>query len=126
MTGGGELRRGRVALAVAICAALVLLCCGGGGLAAFLLGGDIDDNADVYGFGCGDAAMINVNGEIPRVGRLGDEQMQNAARVISVGQEMRVPPRGWVIATATALKEFQLINLGHLGARNDHDSLGLF
>jgi len=37
-----------------------------------------------------------------------------------------VPPRGWVIAIATALQESQLRNLPHLGADNDHDSLGLF
>ncbi|MEM5874189.1 MAG: hypothetical protein QW065_05340, partial [Acidilobaceae archaeon] len=37
-----------------------------------------------------------------------------------------VPPRGWVIAIATAIQESGLRNLGHLGVRNDHDSLGLF
>jgi hypothetical protein len=39
---------------------------------------------------------------------------------------MDVPPRGWVIAIATALQESYLRNLGHLGPGNDHDSLGLF
>ncbi|MBO0870781.1 MAG: M23 family metallopeptidase, partial [Micromonosporaceae bacterium] len=36
------------------------------------------------------------------------------------------PPRGWVIAVATALQESSLHNLGNLGPHNDHDSLGLF
>src|SRR5690606_9071054 len=39
---------------------------------------------------------------------------------------MGVPPRGRVIAVATAMQESSLRNLGHLGERNDHDSLGLF
>jgi murein DD-endopeptidase MepM/ murein hydrolase activator NlpD len=39
---------------------------------------------------------------------------------------MTVPARGWVIAIATALQESDLINLPNLGARNDHDSLGIF
>src|SRR4029453_12564171 len=56
----------------------------------------------------------------------GDEQMHNAAIIIAVGQRMKVPPRGWVIAIATAIQESSLRNLGDLGARNDHDSLGLF
>ena len=33
---------------------------------------------------------------------------------------------GWVVAVATAMQESGLRNLGHLGDRNDHDSLGLF
>jgi biotin carboxyl carrier protein len=40
-----------------------------------------------------------------------------------VGQRMKVPVRGWVIAIATALQESDLINSG---TPNDHDSLGLF
>jgi murein DD-endopeptidase MepM/ murein hydrolase activator NlpD len=54
------------------------------------------------------------------------EQASNASTIISVGQRLRVPQRGWIIAIATALQESQLINLGHLGENNDHDSLGLF
>ncbi|GAA3346597.1 C40 family peptidase [Amorphoplanes nipponensis] len=54
------------------------------------------------------------------------EQAGNAAVIVAVGQRMGVPPRGWVIAVATALQESGLRNLGHLGPNNDHDSLGLF
>ncbi len=39
---------------------------------------------------------------------------------------MQVPRYGWEIAVATAMQESTLRNLGHLGADNDHDSLGLF
>ncbi|MEU7673530.1 C40 family peptidase [Micromonospora taraxaci] len=54
------------------------------------------------------------------------EQVGNAAVIVSVGAELRVPPYGWEIAVATAMQESTLRNLGHLGADNDHDSLGLF
>jgi murein DD-endopeptidase MepM/ murein hydrolase activator NlpD len=120
-------RRGRTAaLVIALTAVLVLLCCGGAA-PLFFLGGLFDeDNADVFGFGCGSTALVDPGKNLPRAGQLGDEQMRNAAIIIKVGQQMQVPPRGWVIAIATALQESRLINLGNLGASNDHDSLGLF
>ena len=37
-----------------------------------------------------------------------------------------MPERGGIVALATAMQESSLRNLGHLGAKNDHDSLGLF
>jgi murein DD-endopeptidase MepM/ murein hydrolase activator NlpD len=55
-----------------------------------------------------------------------DEQVANAATIVRVGATMGVPARGWVIAVATAIQESGLHNLGDLGQRNDHDSLGLF
>src|SRR6185295_12238015 len=36
------------------------------------------------------------------------------------------PDRGEIIALAVAMQESHLYNLGHLGGKNDHDSLGLF
>lgn len=60
------------------------------------------------------------------VTELSQEQLDNATIIVSVGKEMGIPPRGWVVAIATAMQESKLRNLTHLGARNDHDSLGLF
>ncbi len=57
---------------------------------------------------------------------LSEEQVSNAAVIIQVGKELQVPPRGWVIAVATAMQESKLRNLHNLGKKNDHDSLGLF
>jgi len=116
----------RVGLLVALTAALILLCCGGGASAFFLttLGGD--DPPVGVSFGCGEGGPLDPTGRLPRVGALGEEQMRNAAIIIGVGSTMDVPPRGWVIAIGTALQESYLRNLGHLGPRNDHDSLGLF
>jgi hypothetical protein len=53
-------------------------------------------------------------------------QRENAATIIQVGAVLDVPERGQIVALATAMQESQLRNLGDLGARNDHDSLGLF
>ncbi|WP_157545925.1 M23 family metallopeptidase [Hamadaea tsunoensis] len=64
-------------------------------------------------------------------------QQQRAATIIGAGQRTHVPPRGWVIAIATAMQESSLRNLAntgvpasmaypHDGAGHDHDSLGLF
>lgn len=57
---------------------------------------------------------------------LSAEQLKNARSIVVAGQKMGLPPRAWVIAIATSLQESKLENLGHLGASNDHDSLGLF
>jgi len=54
------------------------------------------------------------------------EQLRNAKAIVDAGKEMGLPPRAWTIAVATSLQESNLRNLGHLGAQNDHDSLGLF
>jgi hypothetical protein len=53
-------------------------------------------------------------------------QRENAATIVQVGVALAIPTRGQVVALATAIQESQLYNLGDLGARNDHDSLGLF
>jgi murein DD-endopeptidase MepM/ murein hydrolase activator NlpD len=122
-----EPRRLRIGLLVALVAALALLCCGGGTAAFFLDGLNGSKNADTLDADCGkQGLMVDPNGNHDRIGSLGDAQMHNAAIIIAVGQRMNVPPRGWVIAIATALQESVLTNLGDLGAANDHDSLGLF
>jgi murein DD-endopeptidase MepM/ murein hydrolase activator NlpD len=123
-----EPRGSRVGLLVALVAALALLCCGGGTAAFFLdgLNGSKNNNA-LNAADCGKQGLVvDPNSKIDRIGSLGDAQMRNAATIIAVGQKMNVPPRGWVIAIATALQESVLTNLGNLGSGNDHDSLGLF
>ncbi|WKU03426.1 C40 family peptidase [Micromonospora sp. HUAS LYJ1] len=50
------------------------------------------------------------------------EQTTNAAVIVAVGAERDVPPRGWVIALATAMQESTLRNL----PGGDRDSVGLF
>jgi murein DD-endopeptidase MepM/ murein hydrolase activator NlpD len=119
--------RRRVALVVALVSALALLCCGGGVSSYFLTepAGE-DDSLLNNAFGCGESGLVNTDGKVGGIGPYGEEQIRNAAAIIKVGAEMRVPFRGWVIAVATAMQESALSNLPHLGSRNDHDSVGLF
>ncbi|GAA1804077.1 M23 family metallopeptidase [Planosporangium flavigriseum] len=126
-TDSQEPRRIRIGLVIALTAALALLCCGGGTAAFFLDGLNGSTNSQAFGADCGKRGLVvDPNRTFERVGSLGDAQMRNAATIIAVGQKMQVPPRGWIIAVATALQESNLNNLGDLGPRNDHDSLGLF
>ncbi|RZU74296.1 hypothetical protein EV384_4294 [Micromonospora kangleipakensis] len=57
---------------------------------------------------------------------LNDEQTGNAKAIIAATKKAGLPERAAVISIATSLQESKLENLGHLGDRNDHDSLGLF
>jgi hypothetical protein len=50
------------------------------------------------------------------------DQVTNAAPILTVGHRLGVPPRGWVIALATAMQESSLRNL----PGGDRDSIGLF
>jgi hypothetical protein len=54
------------------------------------------------------------------------DQVRNAKEIVDTGKQLDLPPRAAVIAVATSLQETKLHNYGHLGANNDHDSLGLF
>jgi len=122
-----RLRPTRFAVLVAVVATLALLCCGGS-VSAILLGGlgsEKDPNT-FSAMGCGQGGPIDENGDMPEISDYGTEQMRNAAIIINVGASLKLPPRGWVIAVATAMQESRLTNLGNLGAANDHDSLGLF
>ncbi|MFG2110580.1 M23 family metallopeptidase [Micromonospora chersina] len=125
-------------LATAVTTVLTLLCCVGGAGAFLLteLGGDQKDGV-LAGLNCDPAYQVNLTGDMPRFTEYGEGQLRNAAVIIKVGQDMKVPPRGWVIALATAMQESALRNLAnstvpaslalpHEGVGADHDSLGLF
>lgn len=112
--------------AFGIAGSLVLVCalCVGG-VAVSLLGG-LGQDPLTASLGCGNGRPIDPFGPLPAVTELTEDQVRNAAIIVKVGQDLNVPPRGWVIAVATALQESRLTNLPHLGAGNDHDSIGLF
>lgn len=61
-------------------------------------------------------------GGIGPIGTWNAEQVGNAATIISVGMRLQIPPRGWVVAVATAIQESSLINT----PGGDDDSIGLF
>lgn len=104
--------------------ALCLVCAGAVGLA--LLGETDSPTRNQLVAGCGDNKTINSTDPVPQIPGLQEQQARNASTIVRVGQNMKIPPRGWVIAVATALQESNLVNLANLGSRNDHDSIGLF
>jgi cell wall-associated NlpC family hydrolase len=58
----------------------------------------------------------------PTSQQLAQDQLDNAATIVKVGVSQGIPPRGLVVALATAMQESTLHNL-HYG---DRDSVGLF
>lgn len=118
-------RPGRRALVAAGLGALLCWC--SGLLVAGLLGAVGDGAAREAGAlacpaapGAGDPAGQRA------LDALDDRQRAHGTLIVEVGMAMVVPPRGWVVAVAAAMQESGLRNLPHQGARNDHDSLGLF
>ena len=99
----------------------VLCCCGGTALYFF----DTNKPATALSGSCLVNSTVTV-GDLPDLSPLTSDEEHNGATIVSVGQSMNVPPRGWVVAVATAMQESHLQNLPNLGASNDHDSLGLF
>ncbi|WP_344920427.1 hypothetical protein [Plantactinospora mayteni] len=54
------------------------------------------------------------------------ERSDNVKAIVKATKKAGLGERAAVIAVGTSLQESKLENLGHLGDRNDHDSLGLF
>ncbi|GGM30024.1 MULTISPECIES: M23 family metallopeptidase [Micromonospora] len=141
--GSGQPSRNRPirlgALSAALTATLALLCCTGGAGAFFLteLSGDAAEERVESQSACGPDHKVDATGRMPRSAGYGERQLRNAAIIIKVGQDMKVPARGWVIAIATAIQESGLKNyanstvpeslaLPHEAVGRDHDSVGLF
>lgn len=120
-------KHARIILSIATVLALSALCCVGGATMYFF-GGFNTPAAGGPGspLACGQDSTVAPDGSLPSISALASDQISYAAIIIKVGQDRNVPPRGWVIAIATALQESGLHNLPYLGARNDHDSIGLF
>ncbi len=114
----------RVVVTVVSTITAMLLCLLGTAFA--LLSGLFGDDASTYSLGCGTGNPVDPTGPMPGVSELIEDQVRIAATIVKVGQDLAVPPRGWVVAIATALQESRLQNLPHLGAANDHDSIGVF
>jgi murein DD-endopeptidase MepM/ murein hydrolase activator NlpD len=116
-------RKGRRILLVlaAVTAVVLLLCVGFTPVMLSSFFGEDEDAQFGLRSSCGplDLAVEGV-ANLESVSR---EQAGNAAIIVDVGHQLRIPPRGWVIAIATALQESSLRN--HTVAV-DHDSLGLF
>jgi murein DD-endopeptidase MepM/ murein hydrolase activator NlpD len=105
---------GRVALWVAVGAALLVLIAGAGAGAGVV--------SSVFGGGGGVGCLGTVTAPGATPAGLSAEQARNAGVIVATGERMRVPVRGWVIAVATALQESGLVNI----TGGPDDSLGLF
>ncbi|MFF5174994.1 hypothetical protein ACFY3U_20480 [Micromonospora sp. NPDC000089] len=81
--------------------------------------------ADKPGVDKGKLIPHGVQGAQSRI-TLNDEQTKNVKAIIAGTKKSGLDERAAVISIATSLQESKLENLGHLGDRNDHDSLGLF
>jgi hypothetical protein len=109
----------RIALATAILAAALLLC----GLPVLtILAQAPQANACTSTATNNTPGTINTRGPGP-VAAWNSTQTTNAAIIIAVGKNLPIPPRGWVIAVATAMTESRLTNSA---VATDHDSVGLF
>ncbi|SCL26076.1 Peptidase family M23 [Micromonospora nigra] len=115
--------RSLVSLAVALIA-VVILCAGG--LGGILLGGDAA--AECVPVAASPATSPTTSTPLepptvwPAIGDWDSDQVGNAAAIVTTGARLAVPPRGWVIALATAMQESTLRNL----TGGDRDSVGLF
>jgi murein DD-endopeptidase MepM/ murein hydrolase activator NlpD len=113
-------------LAAVLAATLALICCGGGVASVLTESSGDEDPMSAAPAGCGERGLVDVSAGLPDLVGYGQQQVHNAAVIISTGAQLGVGPRGWVIALATAMQESGLANLSHLGPRNDRDSVGLF
>lgn len=111
------------AIAAGVIAALVLCA---GGIGALFTGGGAASAACYGPAGPDGQPLLPTVPVSPPVvdagGGWSGEQTANAAVIVTVGAQLRVPPRGWVIALATAMQESTLRNL----PSGDRDSVGLF
>jgi cell wall-associated NlpC family hydrolase len=104
------------ALVAAILAVIVLCALGG---AALFGGGSTGCSLPLPADG---PALSAPPGGWPQTGAYNPDQVAMAATIVSVGAQMGVPVRGWVIGVATAIQESSLSN----PAGGDQDSIGLF
>ena len=114
----------RLLLPVAGLAAFMVIVLAGGLLVAyqFVPGGDEGAESGTCEAGTG----TGPSGDAPQTSAELDEvQRQTAATIIGVAKGMAVPPRGWVVALATAMQESQMGTVG-MDVAVDHDSLGVF
>jgi murein DD-endopeptidase MepM/ murein hydrolase activator NlpD len=113
-------------------------------VAGAMTGGEPKAGITPAGFSCGNPITIQqISANVPKVSGYTQAQVANAAAIIKVGQDKKMPPRAWVIAVATSMQESGLDNkasvstrwktvarisqaMPHQGAGSDHDSVGLF
>lgn len=96
-----------VALVAVLAIPVLLLFTGGGG-----------SSGGMSPVGC--QVDVDTAGEVTEL--TDPKQVENARTIIAVGQQLKIPARGLIVAIATAMQESTLQNLDH----GDRDSVGLF
>ncbi|GIJ28282.1 hypothetical protein Vqi01_34440 [Micromonospora qiuiae] len=125
------MNRRSVALGVAVLAVVMLMCGGTVVLPLVMFG-----QAQAEAAACELPSLPGAS-PVPGAGGWGSAETTHAATIVAVGRQRQVPPRGYVIALATAMQESTLRNLAnanvpesltlpHEGVGRDHDSVGLF
>ncbi|SCL20435.1 Peptidase family M23 [Micromonospora pallida] len=114
--------RSLVSLIIAVVAVFVLCA---GGLGGLLAGGTAAGSClpiSLPSASSTAASPPRMPSDWPTIGEWDGEQVANAAAIVTIGTQLGVPDRGWVIAVATAMQESTLRNL----PGGDRDSVGLF
>jgi hypothetical protein len=117
--------RALIGIAVSVIAAVVLC---GAGIGGMFFGGGGAGGGLACTMPSGAASPVATisapppGGAWPSLGRFDAEQVGHAATIVAVGTRLGVPPRGWVIALATAIQESDLRN----PPGGPDDSIGLF
>ncbi len=90
------------------CCALPVLV-GGGVIAAVgtALLGTTDDGSN-EAMCSGSALNVNIDGDVPTVGGYSEQAMKNAAVIMQIGEQLKIPARGQLVALMTAMQESQL------------------
>jgi murein DD-endopeptidase MepM/ murein hydrolase activator NlpD len=103
--------------------ALLAIGAGVGATALMLFGGGASDGGgpNECGYEAAGAQAASTVGVPKGAGPWVGHQVTNAATLVAVGRQLNVPPRGWVVAVATAMQESGLRNL----PGGDRDSVGL-
>ncbi len=126
---------------VSVAVTFTLLCCGVGGTVAVTGLFAKQDSPALNPAACGGA--LPKYGHLPAVSGYSQVQRSRAYSIIRAGVAMHIPPRGWIVAIATALQESSLqvyandnptypvvvahsMALPHDSVGHDHDSVGLF
>jgi len=115
----------RTTSTIAAIAAVIVLLCGSIIGLPVLYAGQSAAAACIPGGPPPPVTLPSSNGPIPGHGKWDSEQVANAAIIVVTGKRLNVPPRGWVIAVATAMQESTLRNVEH-GDQAGPDSRGLF
>lgn len=102
---------------IAAIASMPLLLCAAGIVVA------VSDDTVVSCSAPASSAQASFQHHVGAVGKWSSTAVDNAAVIVAVGQQKKIPARGWVIAVATAMTESRLVNSSKV---TDHDSVGLF